>query len=159
MSAKRPEPEREFTEETHDAYDSYAKNHFRLLLIVIDLSRSKSFSKHYDPCQEVADKSIKCLHRNPGNKDLCNDYFQAYRDCKKAWVSRSHLQSLKLLTDDCNNSKKPGETQTGVGLQRSHSVLYYSSPVYPTPLFLRLQAEDYVLLLLAFVPLEGDSGR
>jgi hypothetical protein len=46
----------------------------------------KDYSKHFDPCQEAANKSIKCLHRNPANKDLCNDYFQAYRDCKKAWV-------------------------------------------------------------------------
>lgn len=37
---------------------------------------SKRFSEHYDPCQEAANKSIKCIHRNAGNKDLCNDYFQ-----------------------------------------------------------------------------------
>ena len=73
---------------------------------------SKRYSEHYDPCQEAANKSIKCIHRNPGQKDLCNDYFQyvlppcarcylnltlcrAYRDCKKAWVSRrSYYSSL-----------------------------------------------------------------
>lgn len=37
---------------------------------------SKAYSKHYDPCQEAANRSIKCLHRNPGDKSLCSDYFQ-----------------------------------------------------------------------------------
>lgn len=37
---------------------------------------SKKESKHYDPCQEAANRSIKCIHRNPGNKDFCNEYFQ-----------------------------------------------------------------------------------
>ncbi|TVY91418.1 Cytochrome c oxidase-assembly factor cox-23, mitochondrial [Lachnellula willkommii] len=49
---------------------------------------SKSFSKFFDPCQEAADRSLKCLHRNGGDRDMCVDYFQAYRDCKKQWVSR-----------------------------------------------------------------------
>ena len=40
------------------------------------MSCSKRYSEHYDPCQEAANKSIKCVNRNPGNKDLCNDYFQ-----------------------------------------------------------------------------------
>ncbi|TVY28916.1 Cytochrome c oxidase-assembly factor cox-23, mitochondrial, partial [Lachnellula hyalina] len=48
----------------------------------------KSFSKFFDPCQEAADRSLKCLHRNGGDRDMCTDYFQAYRDCKKQWVSR-----------------------------------------------------------------------
>lgn len=37
---------------------------------------SKRYSEYYDPCQEAADRSMRCLHRNPGNKDLCSDYFQ-----------------------------------------------------------------------------------
>lgn len=47
---------------------------------------SKSSSKYYDPCQDFANKSIRCLHRNGGDKDMCQDYFQAYRDCKKEWT-------------------------------------------------------------------------
>lgn len=37
---------------------------------------SKRFSEFYDPCQEAADRSMRCLHRNPEDKDLCSDYFQ-----------------------------------------------------------------------------------
>ncbi|KAL8283067.1 hypothetical protein RB597_010446 [Gaeumannomyces tritici] len=50
--------------------------------------RSKSKSEWYDPCQEAASKSIQCLNRNGGDRAMCQDYFQAYRDCKKNWISR-----------------------------------------------------------------------
>ncbi|KAK4129883.1 hypothetical protein BT67DRAFT_354977, partial [Trichocladium antarcticum] len=43
-------------------------------------------SEFLDPCQEAAARSIRCLHRNGGDRSLCSDYFQVYRDCKKAWV-------------------------------------------------------------------------
>lgn len=48
---------------------------------------SKEYSKYFDPCQEAASRSMKCLHRNGGDRQLCSDYFQAYRDCKKAWTT------------------------------------------------------------------------
>lgn len=72
----------------------------------------KHKSEYLDPCQEAAARSIRCLHRNGGDKALCQDYFQcvltwpfpcliiimlrheiltlifrAYRECKKQWVS------------------------------------------------------------------------
>ncbi|EEQ34378.1 cytochrome c oxidase-assembly factor COX23 [Microsporum canis CBS 113480] len=52
------------------------------------LSSSKSASEYMDPCQEFADRSIKCMRRNNGDRDMCTDYFQAYRDCKKAWLNQ-----------------------------------------------------------------------
>ncbi|KAF2842891.1 hypothetical protein M501DRAFT_906595, partial [Patellaria atrata CBS 101060] len=47
---------------------------------------SKQYSEYFDPCQEAANRSLKCLNRNGGDKEMCTDYFQAYRDCKKQWV-------------------------------------------------------------------------
>ncbi|KAH6896012.1 hypothetical protein B0T10DRAFT_479298 [Thelonectria olida] len=47
---------------------------------------SKSSSEYYDPCQEAAQRSYKCLFRNGGDKSMCGEYFQAYRDCKQAWT-------------------------------------------------------------------------
>ncbi|KAL2045840.1 hypothetical protein ABVK25_012022 [Lepraria finkii] len=47
----------------------------------------KEYSKYLDPCQEAASRSMKCLHRNGGDRQLCTDYFQAYRDCKKQWMT------------------------------------------------------------------------
>ncbi|KAK3384910.1 hypothetical protein B0H63DRAFT_471873 [Podospora didyma] len=46
---------------------------------------SKSLSAFLDPCQEAAARSIRCLNRNDGDRKMCGDYFQAYRDCKKYW--------------------------------------------------------------------------
>ncbi|KAF4976741.1 hypothetical protein FZEAL_6637 [Fusarium zealandicum] len=48
----------------------------------------KSKSEFYDPCQEAAKKSYKCLFRNGGDKSMCGEYFQAYRDCKQAWTEK-----------------------------------------------------------------------
>ncbi len=30
---------------------------------------------------------MECMNRNDYDRDACLGYFQAYRDCKKAWVS------------------------------------------------------------------------
>ncbi|EUC36881.1 hypothetical protein COCVIDRAFT_86336 [Bipolaris victoriae FI3] len=46
---------------------------------------NKAFSEYYDPCQEAADRSIRCLKRNGGERAMCSDFFQAYRDCKEQW--------------------------------------------------------------------------
>ncbi|KAF2857778.1 mitochondrial cytochrome c oxidase assembly factor [Piedraia hortae CBS 480.64] len=48
--------------------------------------QNKRHSEYFDPCQEAANRSLKCLRRNEGDKSLCADYFQAYKDCKKQWV-------------------------------------------------------------------------
>nr|Q0UWF1.1 RecName: Full=Cytochrome c oxidase-assembly factor COX23, mitochondrial; Flags: Precursor [Parastagonospora nodorum SN15] len=45
----------------------------------------KAYSEYFDPCQEAADKSIRCLKRNGGERAMCTDFFQAYRDCKEQW--------------------------------------------------------------------------
>ncbi|KAF4536722.1 MTCP1 domain-containing protein [Lasiodiplodia theobromae] len=36
----------------------------------------KQYSQYFDPCQEAASKSLRCLHRNGGDRDMCSDYFQ-----------------------------------------------------------------------------------
>ncbi|PNS20641.1 Cytochrome c oxidase assembly protein COX19 [Sphaceloma murrayae] len=47
--------------------------------------KAKRNSEYFDPCQEAADRSLKCLRRNGGSRDMCMDYFDAYRECKKKW--------------------------------------------------------------------------
>ncbi|KAH0425296.1 cytochrome c oxidase-assembly factor cox23 [Colletotrichum camelliae] len=56
---------------------------------------AKDMSEYYDPCQEFAQKSIRCLHRNGGDRSMCGDYFQAYRDCKKAWLEKKKEERKK----------------------------------------------------------------
>jgi len=55
--------------------------------------QGKELSKYVDPCQEAANKSLKCLRRNGGARDMCSDYFDAYRECKKSW--QLHVQEEK----------------------------------------------------------------
>ncbi|ODM24283.1 hypothetical protein SI65_01873 [Aspergillus cristatus] len=53
----------------------------------------KSASEYYDPCQDFADRSLKCMRRNGFDKEMCGDYFQAYRDCKKTWMTQRRFGS------------------------------------------------------------------
>lgn len=56
---------------------------------------SKLPGEYLDPCQEAASRSLKCLHRNGGDREMCTDYFQAYRDCKQQWLSARKEAKLK----------------------------------------------------------------
>ncbi|KEY69184.1 hypothetical protein S7711_01645 [Stachybotrys chartarum IBT 7711] len=80
--------------------------------------QTKSRSEFYDPCQEAASRSYKCLYRNGGDKTMCGEYFQcvqylperenierlqqetllttecrAYRDCKQAWTEKRRKEA------------------------------------------------------------------
>ncbi len=45
---------------------------------------------------------MDCLNRHDYDRDKCLDFFQAYRDCKKAWVRRAislpHTRCPQLCT-------------------------------------------------------------
>lgn len=55
----------------------------------------KQFSQYFDPCQEAAARSLRCLHRNGGDREMCSDFFQAYRDCKKQWTTERKEEKRK----------------------------------------------------------------
>ncbi|KAK7924216.1 hypothetical protein PG985_006270 [Apiospora marii] len=38
--------------------------------------QNKSRSEYFDPCQEAAERSIRCLNRNGGDRKMCSDYFE-----------------------------------------------------------------------------------
>ncbi|KAM7218840.1 hypothetical protein V8F06_005720 [Rhypophila decipiens] len=56
----------------------------------------KPRSEFLDPCQEAAQRSIRCLNRNDGDRTFCQDYFQAYRDCKKHWNEASRARYYEI---------------------------------------------------------------
>ncbi|KAJ8487924.1 hypothetical protein ONZ45_g14151 [Pleurotus djamor] len=61
-------------------------------------------SQFIDPCEAAAKASFACMNRNDHARDKCSEYFQAYRDCKAAWL-------FKLLTSSTSlshPSKVPG---------------------------------------------------
>ncbi|TLS21157.1 uncharacterized protein PpBr36_10593 [Pyricularia pennisetigena] len=70
--------------------------------------RNKDLSEFYDPCQEAAARSIQCLNRNGGDRTMCQDYFAAYRECKKQWIGRK-----KEVYSIPKESKSGGEQDQG----------------------------------------------
>ena len=46
----------------------------RELTVRTDCSKAKS--EYLDPCQEAAERSIRCLNRNGGDRKMCNTYFE-----------------------------------------------------------------------------------
>ena len=41
-----------------------------------NMNSSKTASEYYDPCQDFADRSLKCMKRNGFDREMCGDYFQ-----------------------------------------------------------------------------------
>ena len=37
---------------------------------------------------------MACLNKNDFNKEKCTAYFQAYRECKRAWVCYSWISGV-----------------------------------------------------------------
>lgn len=44
--------------------------------------------KRTNPCMEESKASMKCLDENNYDKGRCKMYFEAYKECKKAWNER-----------------------------------------------------------------------
>ncbi|KAI8996558.1 hypothetical protein BD414DRAFT_381583, partial [Trametes punicea] len=40
------------------------------------------------PCAAASKASMDCMNHHDYDRDKCLDYFQAYRDCKKAWQAQ-----------------------------------------------------------------------
>ncbi|KAK8082596.1 hypothetical protein PG996_001377 [Apiospora saccharicola] len=59
--------------------------------------QNKSRSEYFDPCQEAAERSIRCLNRNQGDRKMCSDYFEAYRNCKKEWTERRKKEKTGIF--------------------------------------------------------------
>ncbi|KKK20686.1 cytochrome c oxidase-assembly factor cox23 [Aspergillus rambellii] len=58
----------------------------------------KSASEYYDPCQDYADRSLKCMKRNGFDREMCHDYFQYVPiDCSTlSWTTSLQRPELQL---------------------------------------------------------------
>ncbi|KAJ7623313.1 hypothetical protein FB45DRAFT_705426, partial [Roridomyces roridus] len=45
-------------------------------------------SQFKDPCEAASKASLQCMDQNNYDRSECMDYFQAYKDCKAAWIER-----------------------------------------------------------------------
>ncbi|AWU74997.1 hypothetical protein CAS74_003356 [Pichia kudriavzevii] len=49
----------------------------------------KEPSKYFDPCQESSKMAIRCMENHDEDyKEVCGEYFRAYRECKKEWMEQ-----------------------------------------------------------------------
>lgn len=55
---------------------------------------NKPSSKFYDPCNLSRQASINCILRNQNNKKECQEYFDAYKECKNDFFV--NLKSRKI---------------------------------------------------------------
>lgn len=53
---------------------------------------SKEPSKFYDPCQECRQASLDCVLRNQEDRTVCQDFFDAYKECKKDFFDKRRAE-------------------------------------------------------------------
>ncbi|KJE93860.1 hypothetical protein CAOG_004584 [Capsaspora owczarzaki ATCC 30864] len=46
--------------------------------------RARRMTQH-NPCQKETEASYKCLDENNYNRDMCGQFFDAYKACKQRW--------------------------------------------------------------------------
>ena len=51
----------------------------------------KQPGQYYDPCEESKKMSFKCLERNQDDKYQCQEFFDAYKECKKSWSAAKRM--------------------------------------------------------------------
>lgn len=70
----------------------------------------KEPSKFYDPCEESRMASMDCLYRNQDDKYACQEFFDAYRECRKDFLekeTRHYRWSQRMGSvngTDCNSN-------------------------------------------------------
>ncbi|CAN3354947.1 cytochrome c oxidase-assembly factor Cox23p, mitochondrial [Diutina catenulata] len=52
---------------------------------------SKEASKFYDPCEQSRQASMDCVLRNREDRLVCQEFFDAYRECKKDFFRKKKM--------------------------------------------------------------------
>lgn len=52
-------------------------------------------SKFYDPCEESRMASMDCLYRNQDDKYVCQEFFDAYRECRKDFFRKKRQDKVE----------------------------------------------------------------
>lgn len=56
---------------------------------------NKEPSKFYDPCEESRQASINCVLRNQEDRSVCQDFFDAYKDCRRDFFNKKREDKRK----------------------------------------------------------------
>ncbi|KAK6463144.1 hypothetical protein DFJ63DRAFT_334701 [Scheffersomyces coipomensis] len=54
----------------------------------------KEPSKFYDPCEESRQASMNCLLRNQTDRLACQDFFDAYKECRKDFFNKKRQDKI-----------------------------------------------------------------
>ena len=55
----------------------------------------KGETKYYDPCERSSKMSLRCLEENQDDKFKCQEFFDAYRDCKRQWLAAKKSNAMQ----------------------------------------------------------------
>ncbi|OMJ24649.1 Cytochrome c oxidase-assembly factor COX23, mitochondrial [Smittium culicis] len=51
--------------------------------------------KYMNPCEKESKQSLKCLSDNDYKHEMCKQFFDQYRDCKKLWLEERKKANFK----------------------------------------------------------------
>lgn len=78
----------------------------------------------HSPCEDASKASLACMDQNDYNRDKCMEYFQAYRDCKRAWVriasvmlTHATLLSSHTTLTDRAKTDRPSAWPSNAGMR------------------------------------------
>lgn len=72
--------------ENYSFYPDHPENALHKYLFAL-----KQPGQYYDPCEESKKMSFKCLERNQDDKYQCQEFFDAYKECKKSWSAAKRM--------------------------------------------------------------------
>lgn len=55
----------------------------------------KEPTKFYDPCEQSRQASINCVLRNQEDRSVCQDFFDAYKECKRDFFKKKREDRVK----------------------------------------------------------------
>ncbi|OLY78017.1 Cytochrome c oxidase-assembly factor COX23, mitochondrial [Smittium mucronatum] len=56
---------------------------------------AKKPGQYMNPCEFESKNSMKCLHENDFKQELCKQFFDEYRECKKMWIEERKRNNFK----------------------------------------------------------------
>ncbi|KAI4735724.1 hypothetical protein E4T50_13755 [Aureobasidium sp. EXF-12298] len=92
-------------EENKKAWEKGGAKYSRYVAVaLLHRHHRKAYSEYFDPCQEAADRSLRCLRRNGGDKALCQDYFEYARLHSKlssdAWTNNETEHTMAEMKEE-----------------------------------------------------------
>jgi hypothetical protein len=73
---------------------------------------------------------MECLNRNDYDREKCLDFFQAYRDCKKAWVRPTFSPRTRLHVTNANRFLRLSNARQTAELGNIDNTSFYPTRIH-----------------------------